>query len=330
VDASDPTAVKFAWQGAGFVSTVAGTTISVELRTEGATTVYFQPVIDGQPGERFNVDSGADQAVTLATGLADGDHTVELYRDTEGTQGQSTFLGFDSGTVKAVPGSKGRLIEVVGDSISAGYGNLGSEPHPNWVATPACHATAENSSWYSSYAAIAGRALDAEVSTIARSGWGMVRDSNGDPAGVLSSVYDNALGTSDPTPYGFETEADAVVINLGTNDWAEGDPAAAYETAYVDFIAKVRTHYPEAFLLLTIGSMTGEPELTEVKTRLANVVSAVEASTGDSKLVTFDLGTQDLGADGSIPTGCDWHPNVADHERMAAILQGQLASSLGW
>ena len=75
--------------------------------------------------------------------------------------------------------------------------------------------------------------------------------------------------------------------------------------------------------------MTGEPSLSQVKAHLANVVAAVTA-TGDQKLATFDLGVQNMGADGSVPTGCDWHPNVADHQRMAGILQQQLSSKLGW
>jgi lysophospholipase L1-like esterase len=254
---------------------------------------------------------------------------VELYRDTEGMYGLSTFLGFTSGTVKGAPAASGRLIEVVGDSISAGYGDLGSEPHPNWVASPACHWTADNSTWYLSYAAVAGHALNAEVSTIARSGWGMYRDNSGSTTGVLSSVYANALGTDNTAVWGFVPKASVVVINLGTNDWATGDPGTPYETAYKSFITKVRSHYPDAWIFLTIGSMLGDPALSQVKTRLANVVAAFTA-TGDQKLATFDLGTQNMGADGSVPTGCDWHPNVADHLRMAGILQLQLSAKLGW
>jgi lysophospholipase L1-like esterase len=330
VDSSNPDAAGFAWQGAGVIATVSGTTIAVKLRTEGTSTAYFQPVIDGTPGTRFNVDSGSDRTVTLATGLSDSDHLVELYRETEGMYGLSTFLGFTNGTIKGAPSASGRLIEVVGDSISAGYGNLGSEPHPNWVANPACHWTAENSSWYATYAAVAGRALNAEVSTIAHSGWGMYRDRDGNTTGVLSSVYANALGTGSAGAWSFGPKASVVLVNLGTNDWSSGDPGTPYETAYVSFIATLRSHYPDAWIFLTIGSMTGEPALTQVKTRLSNVVAAVTAATQDQKLLTFDFGVQNMGSDGSIPTGCDWHPNAADHQRMAGILQQQLSAKLGW
>ncbi len=330
VDASDPSQVQFAWQGAGVVATVSGTEIAVTLRSEGSSTVYFQPVVDGETKERFNVDPGADRVQVLATGLDEGEHIVELYRETEGMYGKSTFLGFSTGEVGVAPPAKERLIEVVGDSISAGYGNLGEELHPGWVADPACHWTAENSSWYATYAAIAGRALHAEVSTIARSGWGMVRDNGGNADGVLSRVYENALGTGDSTPWDFAPKADVVVINLGTNDWSEGDPGESYETAYVSFLETVRGHYPDAFLLLTIGSMTGEPALTEVRTRLAQVVDAVSEATGDERLLAFDLGVQNLGSDGSVPSGCDWHPSAAEHERMASVLEQKIRENLGW
>jgi hypothetical protein len=221
------------------------------------------------------------------------------------------------------------VIEVVGDSISGGYGNLGSEPHPNWTANPACGWTAANSSWYLTYASVAGHALDAEVSTVARSGWGMYRDADGDTNGVLSALYDHAIGTAAQPSFGFEPKADAVVINLGTNDWSKGDPGKPYEDAYVEFVEHVRSKYPDAYLFLTIGSMLGQPQLGQVDTRLQAVVAA-RAAAGDDKLVTFDLGTQPLGNDGETPTGCDWHPNVVDHARMAEVLKAQLKSKLGW
>ncbi len=331
VDARDPNAAVFAWQGAGVMAKVAGTSLAVRLRTDDTDTVFFQAWIDGRVGSRFEVPSGAVRTVTLASGLAAGDHDVALYRETEGAYGRSTFLGFSGGTLRAPPAAKTRLIEVVGDSISAGYGNLGEELHPApaWVANPACHWSAANSSWFQTYAAIAGRELDAEVSTIARSGWGMLRDRLNDATHVLPAVYDNAVGANLSPAWDFSRQAAAVVINLGTNDWAAGDPGTAYETAYLQFIAHLRRRHPGAWILLTIGSMMGEPALSQVKTRLANVVAA-RTGQGDTKVATFDFGTQNLGADGLIPTGCDWHPSRAEHARMAQILKSQLQSKLGW
>ncbi len=326
VDASIPGAVRFAWQGAGLVAMVTGATVSVRLQTTGTPTVYFQPVIDGVPGSRFEVTQGAVRTITLATGLSAGAHVVELYRETEGMYGVSTFTGFAQGTVTGAPAASGRVVEVVGDSVSAGYGNLGVEPHPGWVASPACHWTAENSAWFQTYAAIAGRACGAEVSTIARSGWGMSRDRDGNTSGVLSSVYGNAVGTGDATAWGFDPDASVVVVNLGTNDIAPGEPGTAYETAYTSFLQTVRGRYPSAWIFATIGSMLDGSDLASIKAHMTNVVNAL----GDPKVVTFDMGTQPMGSNGEIPTGCDWHPNVADHQRMAGLIRARLQTHLGW
>jgi lysophospholipase L1-like esterase len=318
-DAGDPGAVKLAWSGAGFIATVSGTKISVKLQTEDADSAFFQPVIDGKVGSRFEVRSGATQTVTLGDGLSVGDHTVELYRDTEGMYGRSVFGGFVDGKLKGAPAGSGRLIEVIGDSISAGYGNLGKEVHPPWDNT--CSFSLDTESAYQSYGAMLGRALDAEVSTVARSGWGMYRDINGDPTGVLPSLYANAVGTASAPAWSFERRADAVVINLGTNDSDKGDPGKPYEDAYVAFLRVVRGHYPRAWIFLTMGPMTGEPMLTQMRAHLKSVA----ATFADDLVVVVDMPAQDV-----TSTGCDYHPNVAGHSAMAGVLAAAIRNKLGW
>lgn len=323
VDASNPSAAKFAWSASGLVAIVSGTTISVTLQTEGATSSsFFQPVIDGNVGQRFQVMTGAAQTVVLGTGLAAGDHTVELYRDTEGMYGDSVFLGFADGTVKGAPPASGRLIEIVGDSISAGYGNLGVEVHPPWNNT--CTFSLDTEAAYQSYASVLARSLNAEASIIARSGWGMYRDLNGSTSNVLSSVYENTVGTEAAPAWSFMRKADAVLVNLGTNDSAQGDPGQPYEDAYVEFLATVRGYYPDAWIFLTIGPMTSDPLLTQMRAHLTNVVATVSAG-GDEKVTTIDLAPQD-----STMTGCDYHPNVAEDQTMAAALLPTIKAKLGW
>jgi lysophospholipase L1-like esterase len=319
VDARDPGAVKLAWSGAGFVATVTGTKISVKLKTEDAESAFFQPVIDGQVGARFEVKRGDAQTVTLGDGLSDGEHTVELYRDTEGMYGRSVFGGFVEGKLKGAPAASGRLLEIIGDSISAGYGNLGKEVHPPWDNT--CGFSLDTESAYQSYGAVLGRALDAEVSTVARSGWGMLRDINGNPTGVLSSVYANAIGTGGDPAWSFQRSADAVVINLGTNDSNKGDPGKSYEDAYVAFLRTLRGHYPRAWIFLTIGPMTSEPMLTQMRAHLKSVA----ATFADDRVVVVDVPTQDV-----TSTGCDYHPNVAGDAAMAAVLAMAIREKLRW
>lgn len=315
---------RFAWQGSGFSVRVRGSRVALRLRNDGGDVVLFQSVVDGVPGARLRVFGDAAQEVLLAEGLTPGEHVIELTRDTEGQFGATTFHGFTAGEPVGPTPAATRHIEAVGDSITAGYGNLGHEEHLGDETTLACPWSAEASSWYSTYAAIAGRALGAEVSTLARSGWGVLPQRMPEPNDGVPSFYRSALGTRARPEWSFRDHVDAVVVNLGTNDWWDGDPGERFVSAYVAFLADVRALRPDAWLFLTIGSMFAQPELGQVERRLEEVVVRLR-SRGEQRVSSFGLGTQD-----SQVTGCDWHPSRSDHERMAAILERELRSKLGW
>ena len=166
-------------------------------------------------------------------------HTVELYRQTEGSQGDSQLMGLTvgDGALTEPPAAPARLIEVIGDSITCGYGTLGM------VADSDCFPT--ESDW-DTYEAVAARALGAEVSTIAMSGRGAYRNYGGDMSNTLPMVYTRAL-TNDASPaWDFRTEAQAVIVNLGTNDISnsKGDPGTPFETPTPACWQTVRGKYP--------------------------------------------------------------------------------------
>jgi hypothetical protein len=166
-----------------------------------------------------------------------------------------------------------------------------------------------------------GRDLGAEVTILAHSGWGMVRDQNGNTANLVPAIYDDTVGTEASPTWSFARKPDAVVINLGTNDSAQGDPGVAFETAYLAFLGRVRGHYPSAWIFLTMGPLTPEPLLTAMRTHLTNVVTAF----GDSRASTIDLAVQD-----TTSTGCDWHPSVAEDRVMATAITAAIRAKLGW
>ena len=320
VDASNAQAVRFAWSGSGLVATVQGTKISVRLQTEATSAIFYQPVIDGTARPRFQVTSGAAQTVVLGDNLAAGSHRVEVYRESEGNYGTSVFLGFADGTVLGAPAAT-RLIEIVGDSISAGYGNLGNDVHPPWDVS--CPFSLDTESAYQAYGWALARSLGADASIIARSGWGIYRDNTGSTANVLPSIYENTLGSQNTPRWDFARKPDAVVVNLGTNDSAGtmGDPGVPYENAYVAFLRTVRSRYPNAWIFLTLGPMTSDPLLTTMRTHLDNVVTRL----ADAKVIHVPLPVQNAAS-----TGCDFHPNVAEDQRMAATLKTSLQMRLGW
>jgi hypothetical protein len=48
---------------------------------------------------------------------------------------------------------------------------------------------------------------------------------------------------------------------------------------------------------------------------------------GDPKVFYVDIGTQDAC---NKPTGCGWHPSIAEHKCIADLLTPVFKSKLGW
>lgn len=328
VDATNPDAPQFSWSGSGLVAKVSGKTISLKIKTQGTgDDIYLQPVIDGTPAPRVVAPFG-DNTVVVGSNLSGGDHVVELYRENEGKLGSSVFGGFVEGTLKSPPSAPERLIEIVGDSISAGYGNLGEEQHPNSGADPSggCRFSTKTESAYQTYGAMAARALHAEWSIVAASGWGVYRDNLGSKTNVLPLVYGNTLGVPTSPPWGFDPKPQVVVINLGTNDFAQGDLGQTeFQGAYSAFLATVREKNPDAWIFCMIGPLLYGTGLASAQTYINAAVDEATAA-GDSKIQVLDVGQQDA----TKGTGCDWHPSIAEHTRVSERLVTAIKTAVGW
>lgn len=315
IDDADPGNVRFAWSGTGAVAKFSGTQVSARLGGGQQYTV----VVDGEVTQpKLTATDGTN---ALATGLAAGEHTVELYRRTEANQGVSTFMGFDfgGGTLLAPP-LPTRRLEFIGDSITCGYGNEGPDMN--------CGFTPDTENHYITYAALTARALGAEVSTVAWSGKGVVCN-YGDAAdscqNPLPTYYDRTLPDEAGSKWDFSRFVpDAVVVNLGTNDLSttEDPSQMEFESAYAALLERVRAAYPNAHILCTNGPLLSGTELNTVTDYIDDVI----ATLGDAKISRFDIAPQD-GSDGY---GCDWHPSAARHEKMAMTVTAAIKAKLGW
>ena len=257
---------------------------------------------------------------TLATGLTSDVHTVELYRQTEGPQGQTQLMGLTTdGTLMDPPPGPGRLIEVIGDSISCGYGDLGK------LGDTDCYPT---ESHWDTYEAVAARMLGAEVSTIAASGRGVIR--NYDPTDMsarMPMLYPLTLTNVSTSVWDFHIEPQAVVINLGTNDISngKGDPGDAFRDGYVDLMTTIRTNYPDAWIIGIIGPLLTGADLTTIQNHIKDAVDIMTAG-GDQKVEYFGM----IQAQTADKFACQYHPNVAENMLMATQLAGELSAKLGW
>lgn len=300
---------RFEWPGVSFHANFTGASVAMDLNDSFATE--FAVFVDGTEHPKV-VASAGRKSYPLASGLSSGMHELEVWRRSESTVGLSEFYGltFDpGGALLAPPAPLSRRIEIIGDSITVGYGNEGM---------PGCTYSNDTENNYLAYGSVAARTVGAELSTVAWSGLGMYRNYGdiGAAAKPLPFYYDDALATV-PTPWNFSLFIpDLVVINLGTNDSStHGDPGQPYIDAYVAFIQHVRSKYASAWIIC-IDAAAG------VTSDIAQVVSTIKTA-GDAKVEAFPL----TGQNGS---GCDGHPNIASDALMGASLAGEIRRVMAW
>jgi lysophospholipase L1-like esterase len=314
-DLSQPDAPVFAWPGTAIALRFTGSAVGVTLSDNGSNV--FEVVLDGKHTV-LTLQSGT-KTYALASGLTPGAHELLLHRRSEASFKETTFNGFDVASSAYLPAIvPTRRLEVIGDSISAGYGNEGVNP---------CSFTAATENHYLTYEALASRAVNAELYTEAWSGIGMFRNYEGTTSDVMPDRYPRTLPERATSTWDFgRFVPDAVVINLGTNDFAKGDPGAPFQAAYLKFVSELRSHYPSARFFLALGPMLGSDDYGKAMAYLKAVIQE-RASAGDKNLTLLEFGIQDGAADG---LGCDYHPSLKTHQKMADKLQAALAADLGW
>lgn len=322
VDASTPARPAFAWSGSGFEVRFRGTQLTAELANPDA--FVFLVLLDDQPARTFVVRQGRHR-YDLASRLMPSEHKLRLVRQTEGQAGATTLLDVSAPQGELLPPGPPlpRSIELVGDSISCGYGVLG--------ASAQCSFSLATESHHHTYAAIAARALNAELSTIAVSGGGMLRNLDGSTVDTLPRLYDRAVTDNPRVAWKHPRPPDVIVINLGTNDVGLGDPGLTFEDAYVDFLARLRGLAPRAFVVVCLGPMlfdmpvgTGPTQISDMRRHLRAVLRE-RARAGDTHIALLEFPQ-----DGDADLGCDYHPNAKKHAEMAEQLASFLRARLNW
>jgi len=310
---------RFAWSGSAIRTRFAGTTLSVTLDDSGQN--QFDVLVDGVAGPVLRPTAGTGTYL-LADGVADAEHDLVIARRTEAFFGVTTFGGFAGAPLVATPGPS-RSIEFVGDSITCGYGVLGD------AAT--CPFSADTEDESRAWGALAAADLGAAHSAIAYSGIGVYRDYGGSTVEQMPARYTRTLAEDATSVWSFARAPDVVVIDLGTNDFAGGDPGQPFVDAYVDFAAAIRGHYADAWILIAHSPMLSDtyPEgamhRTLARQHLEAVIAARQAA-GDARIAYVDVAEQ-LAGDGY---GCDYHPNQVTARKMADVLVARIRELAGW
>ncbi|EIP99085.1 hypothetical protein OpiT1DRAFT_03589 [Opitutaceae bacterium TAV1] len=319
-DRTDQAGPRCTWTASAVALTLTGGSASVTLK-DATGKNHWQVVIDGQPASVLALEAG-EKEYLLANNLPPGQHTIELVKRTEASQGATQLVSFRiDDTEKLLPTpARSRRIEVIGDSISCGYGNEAASKEEKF--TPAT----ENG-WLA-YGAVAARAVDADYTCIAWAGkrlW---------PGNSIIDLYDQTAPTVTSAKWDFASvpAPAAVVINLGTNEFNDqkNPNEAGWTTAYLRFIREIRTRYPETLVYCTVGPMLSnwpgdrKPRET-ILGYLAKVVEQASAAGGPPvRLIDFGTQYQHHGI------GASWHPSVKTHSLMAEKLTAALKQDLGW
>ncbi|WLW57357.1 GDSL-type esterase/lipase family protein [Streptomyces sp. YU58] len=288
-DTGSGTAAVPGWTGAYLQTSFTGTTVKVRARD--AVNLYVS--IDGGP-DVFH--AGVRGTVNLTPRpLSSGTHTLRIsYRS-----GDTVFQGLvlDSGARTVAPSMPSGLVEFVGDSITAG--------------------ALTDRLALDSYAWKAGERLGMRHTQIARSGYCLVAQSG--CTGLSGQFFRNA--SAGGTNWDFSHyRANAVVINLGTNDIGHGVSGAAFQSSYTRFLADVRSVYPDAHLFA----------VQTLKKRYVNETKAAVSarnSAGDSRVHFVD--TTGWLTDGTDYEDGNGHPNEAGHTKFANRLAPVISARLG-
>lgn len=279
----------------------------------GTSHNYIEIVIDDQKPVRFELKAKID-TLTVASGLSAGEHTVTLCKNTESGIGCLQFRGIRCQQLLALPPEPGRKIEFIGNSITCGTGmDLSEVPcgTGKWQ---------DQHNAYMAYGPRLARQLNAQYHLTAVSGIGLIH-SCCNLTISMPDVFDKVNQRANAVPWDFNRYTpDVVTVCLGQNDGIQD--STAFCRAYVQFIGTIRSHYPLARIICLTSPMADAKLVTIMKRYLTGIVAHLH-TLGDAKVSSFFFAR-------SYNSGCDKHPDMAEHALIANELEPYLKQEMSW
>ena len=279
-------ALTLFYTASGIECLFTGSELWLELNADYETyEPWISVELNGAWISRFPVAPGHSE-VCVFRGMTPGaPKHVRVFKDVQAMSGderhllQITALRWADGDFLPLPAPAYRL-EFVGDSITSGEGAIGALPEEDWI-----------SAFFSAmnhYARFTADALGAEYRLVSQSGWGILSSWDNDPhcrvlsyykevCGLAQGARNRELGAQQPNDFA-AWPADAVIINLGTNDagashnppWTDPQTGETYgqnttpahraqlEQAVVDGLQMLRRCNPQALLVWVYGMLGDE------------------------------------------------------------------------
>ena len=275
---------------------------------EGRNERYYLVIVDGNE-TRMKIEAAMSaetvNTLTLATGLERGSHTFKVYRQTELNYGYDNLI---SVTMKGVPTDRPAdsdlYIEFIGDSVTAGFGNLTLRADTDNPSYPA------KSSGTDTYAFKTAKLLNADIATVARSG---LAYSYGLGMPITDYWTKLSWARSSLGDYKPQRQPDVVVIALGTNDHNYYKKNGVteeqlYQVAF-DLVKLVRETRPDSKIVWYYGIMgTGYDD--DAGKRVKDYIAEAIADNGGEKAEIYLCMSSFMNCDGG-----GWHPNQEGHEK---------------
>ena len=302
------------WSGSGVRVQLACTCLEAEITSGTKEHAQWAGVMmDGAPVARFPLLPGTHRYPLLAGMDGAFSHEISILRDTQPSYDEDgpVYLNavYTDGE-PARPKERELLIEFIGDSLTVGEGCLGPESAEEWRMIWISHMPA--------FPTLVSESLRAEKRVVALGGWGASRSWDNQPDSRLGRIYDRLCavtpGGDVPAPdANSERPADAVVINLGTNDASalakmEGaeraDAQRDLREKAAELLCQVRSRYPRAAILWAYGLCGTQAE------------PFIQAAVEDRK-AAGDQNTRYLSLTPAASNGSRMHPS-RDAHRLAA------------
>lgn len=298
------------WTGSGLEMNVFHSGGDIIFTVRASSECYFRAYVDG---EVWNNDNGEPlYTVASRTGVAlrnvpEGEHTIKLIKVTGYTIARAAVLDVTfAGTISEVaPTSKDLYIEFVGDSISCGWGTIGTKDgkYTGQDGTVA-------------YPLMVAEALDADYAVTALSGQGLLFRYAPYHNIETGYLYASPLRSTNKE-YSFERKADIVVVNIGTNDYHHLHDTmdhADFGEAYLDFLKTIKEKNGDDCVIYCLYNTMND-------TFYEQIISACEKMGGEAEGVyTVKMARAKKGVNG--------HPSLEEQgeyaEFLIEILKGNL------
>lgn len=297
----------------------------IAVYVNGAEQPEKRICLDQEEGLYTLYESDREERVTI---------TVVKYSEAAFGKCGVRYLEIDTDKLLTPPAHKQRKMEIIGDSITCGYGvEAENELQPFHTAT-------ENPE--KSYSMLTAKALDAEVNLISWSGNGIisgyVEETATEPSDgcLMPKIYEYTDLSCSEKLFGTDEEKwekwdfgkfvpDIILVNLGTNDcsWCKDirERKNVFREQYVKFLKAIRGHNPQAQILCMLGTMD-----QRVLKELEEAVDIFGKDCGDGRVHFLSLPPQNP-EDGY---GADWHPCPYTQEKTAELVTAEVRRIMGW